>query len=282
MLGGIGIRESSASREQQLVMLAELDLATSAAGTAARLQRATATDLRREARLAKALRGDAYLDGVSGGAADCPALEIDGEVVLAEATLHDLALRHGGQHLDVPFRQLLTNRPVAIGGVAEHTTRPTLLGLSVDQVLGLRSVVLPTRRDVHGRDQWLRAVGGGRRELVAVKTLLAALAAVAYLGVDRRDDPVATGPTMQARHAVLVDVEVLADQFAQQLVRRLRHIIIEQPRRPLDRGQRPLGILGHPGEHPLPLGFLPPATIRLLARPRIVKLKPPIESLASI
>ena len=60
---------------------------------------------------------------------DCPVLEIDGEVVLAEAALHDLALWHGGQHLDVPFRQLLTNRPVAIGGVAEHTARPTLLGL---------------------------------------------------------------------------------------------------------------------------------------------------------
>lgn len=149
-------------------------------------------------------------------------------------------------------------------------------------MFGLRSVVLPTRRDVHGRDQRLRAVGGGRRELVAVKALLAALAAVAHLGVDRRDDPVAAGSTMQARHAVLVDVEVLADQFAQQLVCRLHHIIIEQPRRPLDRGQRPLSVLGHPGEHPFPLGLLPPATIRLLARPRVVELKPPSELLAGI
>src|SRR2546426_11113176 len=131
MRGGMGPRERLGSGEQQRVMLAEFALATSAPGTAARVQGATATDLRREARLAKALRGDADLDGVPGGAADCPVLEIDGEVVLAEATLHDLALRHRGQHLDVPFRQLLTNRPVAIGGVTEHTTRPTRLGLSV-------------------------------------------------------------------------------------------------------------------------------------------------------
>ena len=69
---------------------------------------------------------------------------------------------------------------------------------------------------------------------------------------------------MQPRHAVIVDVEVLADQLAQQPVRVGDPLVVEQPVGLLDRPQRPLGVLGDPGEHPLALGPLPPATIRLL------------------
>src|ERR1039458_8500294 len=168
VLGGVGVCESSASREQQLVMLAELDLATSAARTTACLQRASTTELCREARLAKTLRGDADLDGVPGGAADCPVLEIDRKIVLDEAPLHDLALRHRGEHLHIALGQLGADRPVAIGGIAEYPAWPAPWWLGIDQVLGLRPVALTPSTDVHGGDQRLAAAcrcsrAGGRR-----------------------------------------------------------------------------------------------------------------------
>ena len=48
---------------------------------------------------------------------------------------------------------------------------------------------------------------------------------------------------MKSGNTVLVDVEVLVDQPSQQLVRRPDDIVIQQRRRALDRGQRPLGVL---------------------------------------
>jgi hypothetical protein len=80
---------------------------------------------------------------------------------------------------------------------------------------------------------------------------------------------------MKPRNTVLVDVEVLADQLAQQIVSGLDLLVLEQPVRPLDGLQRPLGVLRDPGEHPLALGLLPPATLRLLTRALVLKLKPP-------
>ena len=78
---------------------------------------------------------------------------------------------------------------------------------------------------------------------------------------------------MQPRDAVVVDVEVLADQLAQQPMRRLDSLVVEQPVGLLDGPQRALGVLGDPGQHPLALGLLAPAAVGLLARPRVVELQ---------
>lgn len=60
------VSEGLAGGEQQFVVVAELDLAASASRAALSLQRTPAADLRREARLAKAVRGNRDRDGVAG------------------------------------------------------------------------------------------------------------------------------------------------------------------------------------------------------------------------
>src|ERR1035438_895601 len=87
---------------------------------------------------------------------------------------------------------------------------------------------------------------------------------------------------MKPRNTVLVDVEILADQLTQQLVRGLDLLVVKRPVRLLDGLQRPLGVLRDPGEHPLALGLLPPTTLRLLTRPLVVKLEPRIQLLAGL
>jgi hypothetical protein len=123
----------------------------------------------------------------------------------------------------------------------------------------------------------ISGVGHRCRELEAVKALMPALAAVAHLRIDDRDDPIRPRATMQPRDTVIVDVEVLADQLAQQPVRRRDRLVVEQPVSVPDRPQRPLGVLGDAREHPLALGLLPPTAIRLLRRTRIVKRQRAIE-----
>jgi hypothetical protein len=104
-----------------------------------------------------------------------------------------------------------------------------------------------------------------------------ALAAVADLGVDRRDDPIGPCSTMKARNAVIVAVEVLADQLAQQPMRRGDGVIVAQPVAELDGSQRPLGVLGDAREHPLTRRLLAPAAVRLFVRARIVERQRPLE-----
>jgi hypothetical protein len=101
---------------------------------------------------------------------------------------------------------------------------------------------------------------------------------VAHLGVDRRQDAVPAGAAVEAGHAVLVDLEVLAHQLAQQAVRLPDGLLLKQPVGPLDRAQRPLRVLGHARQHPLPLRALAPATVRLLRRPRVVELESAVET----
>ena len=69
---------------------------------------------------------------------------------------------------------------------------------------------------VDGGDQRLWCVSDRGRELEPVKALMLALAAVTHLGIHRRDDPVGPCAAMQPGDGVVVDVEVLADQLAQQ------------------------------------------------------------------
>ena len=56
---------------------------------------------------------------------------------------------------------------------------------------------------------------------------------------------------MQPGDPVIVDVEVLADQLAQQSMCRLNGLLAEQLRRPFYGPQRALGVLSHPGQHAL-------------------------------
>ena len=143
----------------------------------------------------------------------------------------------------------------------------------VDQRGRLRAVLLAGRRHLDRADQRLGRVRRRRTELVAVKALVLALAPVAHLGIDGRDDPVGARATIKPRDAIGVDVEVLADQLAQQTVRLLDALVVEQPVRALDRPQRTLGVLRHAGEHPLTLGLLAPATVRLVVRALVVELQ---------
>lgn len=70
-----------------------------------------------------------------------------------------------------------------------------------------------------------------------------------------------------------MDVEVLADELAQQAVRVGDPCLTQQPVGVLDRLQRALGVLRRPGEHPLPLGLLAPATVGLVVRALVVELQ---------
>ena len=55
----------------------------------------------------------------------------------------DLAFGDLGEDVDVPLGELRSDRPVAISGVTEHPFGAALQRLSIDQVLGLRTVRLP-------------------------------------------------------------------------------------------------------------------------------------------
>src|SRR3954471_4694285 len=76
---------------------------------------------------------------------------------------------------------------------------------------------------------------------------------------------------MQPRDPVLVDVEILPDQLTQQIMSSLDRLVVEQTCL-RDGPQRPFGVLGDPGEHPLALGLLAPAAIGLLGRSGVVEL----------
>jgi hypothetical protein len=136
----------------------EVDLAARASRAAGRFQRAVGARAASEARAARPRRGGADLDGVPGGAGDRAGVQIDLEIVLAQATLDNLALRDRGEHVDITLGELRSDRPVALRGVAQHPLRAPRSGLGVDEMLGLRTVGLTRRRDLDGRDQRLGRV----------------------------------------------------------------------------------------------------------------------------
>src|SRR5947199_13695 len=87
------------------------------------------------------------------------------------------------------WRAAITGRPGAVGGVAKDALRPALLGLLIDQVLGLQAVLLGGRRHLDRGQERRRAVGGGRMQLEAIEAMLGGLAPVAHLRVVDRQDP---------------------------------------------------------------------------------------------
>jgi hypothetical protein len=123
-------------------VLAEVDLAASAPGAAAVLQRTCAADLAGEVRTAEPGLRDADLDGLPGRAGDRAGLQVDLELSLAEAILCDLALWDRGEHLHITLGQFASDRPVTVGGIAEHPAWSALRRLGIDQVLGLLPVGL--------------------------------------------------------------------------------------------------------------------------------------------
>jgi hypothetical protein len=63
---------------------------------------------------------------------------------------------------------------------------------------------------------------------------------------------------MQPRDTVIIDIEVLADKLAQQLVSSRDRFVVQQPLSQRDRDQRTLRVLRNTGQYPLPLGLLTP------------------------
>lgn len=82
---------------------------------------------------------------------------------------------------------------------------------------------------------------------------------------------------MQPRDAVIIDIEVLADQLTQQPVRFVDLLVVEKSVGARDGLQRALGVLRDTGQHLLALGPLAPATVRFVSRPRIVELQRAID-----
>jgi hypothetical protein len=115
--------------------------------------------------------------------------------------------------------------PGAVGGVAEQPPGAARLGPAVNQALGLGAALLAGRRHLDRRDQGLDGVARRRLQLVAVEALVLGLAPVAHLGVVHRQDAVGAGAAVKPRDAILLDVEVLADQ----LVSSLNRLLLEEP-----------------------------------------------------
>src|SRR4051812_33859936 len=82
----------------------------------------------------------------------------------------------------------------------------------------------------------------------------------------RGDDPTRPDPAVQARDVVVVEIEILADQLGQHVVRGLDRLVIEQPVGLLDRSQCLQRVGRNPRQHPLALGLQAPLTVGLLAR----------------
>ena len=273
---GVGILQSSASGLEQILATGDRQLAAAGVGRTTRLQRAVvaAPDAEVDHALTVTTRLLWDRDHVTLRAGDGASLQVDLELALADPLLANLALWHAGQYLDAALLHVLTGLLIAIRRVTENPIRLQLLRLLVDQLLGLRAVVSARVADLDRGNQRLLAVGDRNVQLEAIKALGLRLAAVADLRIDRRDDPPLPGTAMQPRDAVIVDIEVLTQQLTQEPVSLGDCLIIDQPLGLLDRAQRPLGVLRDPGQHPLPLGLDPPATIRLLRRSRYSNSSP--------
>jgi hypothetical protein len=78
-------------------------------------------------------------------AADRVRVKIDIELALADAVRHDHAFGHRGEHLHLPLSQLGADRPVAMGHITKSPPWPALRRLGIDQMLGLRTILLAGR-----------------------------------------------------------------------------------------------------------------------------------------
>jgi hypothetical protein len=96
-------------------------------------------------------------------------------------------------------------------------------------------------------------------------------------GVVDGDDAALPRAVVKARDPVRVDVEVLADQLAQQVVRLVNCFVSQEAIGPLDGEQAALGVLRDARQHPLALSVLAPAAVRLLIRPCVVELERDVE-----
>jgi hypothetical protein len=80
--------------------------------------------------------------GLAAWAGDGAGRGVDDKVALAQPTLARRALGDGRQDLNLALGQLGANRPDAVGGVIDQPRRAAGLGLAVDEVFGLRTVLL--------------------------------------------------------------------------------------------------------------------------------------------
>jgi len=134
----------------------------------------------------------------------------------------------GPAHRDRALRELLAGLDVAIRGVANHPSRSPLFGLLVDQRAGVLAVVLVAGRDRdRGHDRHVD--GDGRVQLVAGERPRGGLASMAHLRIVRREDLARAAGTAGPRDVLVVDLELLADDLAQQ-ARRLAHALVRDQR----------------------------------------------------
>ena len=155
MLGRSAIGQHPPTGLEQLLVVLQADVASGFGGAAARLKRTVAAHRGREVRATKPGLGRVDRNGIPAGAGDRVGVEINAERTLAQAAFVDRPLGHLGQDVHLPIGEFCPDGAVAIGGVAEDPPRSSLGRLGVDQVLGLRSVLLSGSSDVHGRDQRL-------------------------------------------------------------------------------------------------------------------------------
>jgi hypothetical protein len=137
VFSGGGIGERLAGSEQQILMLAQVDLAAGSAGATDGFARAFAADRALEVRAAKPALRDADRDGLPRRAGDRASVEIDLEITFAEAIGDHLALGHRSEHLHITLGRLGPDGPVAVGGVAQHAFGAFPGRLGVDEMLGL-------------------------------------------------------------------------------------------------------------------------------------------------
>jgi hypothetical protein len=84
--------------------------------------------------------------------------------------------------------------------------------------LGLRPVLLAARRHLDGVISGVSVLIAAAVQLVAVEAPLLGLAPVPHSQIVHRQDAVLAGAAVKTRDAVLIDVEILADELAQQRV----------------------------------------------------------------
>jgi hypothetical protein len=79
---------------------------------------------------------------VAGRAAHRADSEVDVKVALATTTWLDRPVEHRGKDLDPRSASSARTGPVPYVGVTEQPPRPARSGLGVDEVLGLRAILL--------------------------------------------------------------------------------------------------------------------------------------------
>ncbi len=92
-------------------------------------------------------------DDMTRGTGNGAGLQIDLKLALAHAPFTTLAFRHVREHRHTALLHILAGLLITVGAVPKDPLRTALLGLCVDQRLGVRTVMRARVTDLHRRDQ---------------------------------------------------------------------------------------------------------------------------------